>query len=81
MADWWAEEWSLGLGVSRVYCGIARTEDGYAVDVFRGDTCIDSFLFNTRADARRAAEGLKTHYCDERSPFVFEETAGAGASA
>jgi hypothetical protein len=79
MADWWAEEWSVGTASSRVYCGIARTEEGYAVDVFRGDTCIDSFVFNTRTDARRAADGLKTHYCDHRSPHALEEAAGAPA--
>jgi len=78
MADRWMEEWSVGTGRSRVYCGIARTEDGYAVDVFRGDTCIDSFVFNTRTDARRAADGLKVFYSD-RTPFALEEAAGAPA--
>lgn len=78
MADWWTEEWSVGTGRSRVYCGIARTDDGYAVDVFRGDTCIDSFVFDTRTDARRAADGLKVFYSD-RTPFALEEAAGAPA--
>ena len=78
MADWWVEEWSVRTGQARVYCGIARTDDGYAVDVFRGDTCIDSFVFNTRSDARRAADGLKVFYSDG-TPFAFEEAAGAPA--
>ena len=77
MIDWWAEEWSIGTGQTRVYCGIARTEDGYAVDVFRGDTCIDSFVFNTRADARRAAEGLRMHYCDMRPGYALGAAVGA----
>lgn len=55
--------------LSQLYCGIARTEEGYAVDVFCGDTCVDSLVYATRADARRATETLKTLYrTDRRKP-------------
>jgi hypothetical protein len=59
MCDWWREQWSLGEGQSRVYCGIARTKEGYAVDVFRGDTCVDSFPYGNRQDAIDGAWTLK----------------------
>jgi hypothetical protein len=62
MASWWTELWSFGRGNSRLYCGIARTEEGFAVDLFRGDTCIDSALYATRSDATEGAHALKTRY-------------------
>jgi hypothetical protein len=31
MAGWWTELWSIGNGLSRTSCGIARTEEGFAV--------------------------------------------------
>ena len=51
MARSWTEVWSVGSGQSRRYCGIARTQEGYAVDVFEGDTCLESEVHATRKDA------------------------------
>ena len=62
MTNWWAEEWSIGSGRARTLCGIARTDDGYAVDVFRGDTCLDSFEYRSRSEAIQAAHTLKLQY-------------------
>jgi hypothetical protein len=62
MAKWWKEVWSAGSGARRLYCGIARTVDGYAVDLFRGDECIASDLFATRTEAERAASGLRREH-------------------
>ena len=62
MLDWWTEQWSIGEGPSRAYCGIARTEEGYAVDVFRGYTCVDSFPYANRREAVAAARMLKLQY-------------------
>ena len=59
MYDWWREQWSLGEGQSRVYCGIARTKEGDAVDVFRGDTCVDSVPYGNRQEAIAGAWTLK----------------------
>jgi len=55
MADTWTELWSVRAGRSRTYCGVARTEEGFAVDVFRDDTCIDTEEHATRELAVRAA--------------------------
>ncbi len=62
MVNWWAEEWSLGTGPARISCGIARTDEGYAVDVFKGDTCVESFLYRSRSEALQAAHLLKLQY-------------------
>lgn len=51
----WTEVWSAGHGRSRSYCGIARTEDGFAVDVFHGDTCVASSTYESWDEAERAA--------------------------
>lgn len=59
MTKWWKEVWSVGSGARRLYCGIARTVDGYAVDLFRGDECIASDLFAARPEAEQAASGLR----------------------
>jgi hypothetical protein len=75
MSAWWAEEWSFGTGRTRTYCGITRTEDGYTVDVFRGDTCVDSFVYGSLSEARRIAQGLRLHY---RSQLVLSEQDGSG---
>jgi hypothetical protein len=56
--------WSLGRGSSRVYCGIAETEEGFAVDVFHGDTCIDSFVCTTQGEAVRSAREVQRQYDD-----------------
>jgi hypothetical protein len=55
LTDFWTELWSVRAGRSRTYCGVARTEDGFAVDVFRDDTCIASGEYATREMAVRAA--------------------------
>ena len=62
MVNWWAEEWSFGSGRSRVSCGISRTEEGYAVQVFRGDSCVESFVYPSRAEAAEVAHALKLHF-------------------
>lgn len=51
----WTEVWTTGHGHTRSYCGIARTEDGFAVDVFVGDSCIASSTYATRREAETAA--------------------------
>ena len=63
MSDW-TEQWAMGEGASRIYCGIARTEEGYAVDVFRGDTCVDSFPYPRRRDAVAHARMLRLEFVD-----------------
>lgn len=62
MSAWWAEQWSFGRGRARTYCGIRRTPEGFAVEVFRGDTCVDSFVYGSVVDAKRVAHGLKLQY-------------------
>lgn len=66
MARWWKEVWAAGEGESRTYCGIARTIDGYAVDVFRGDSCIASEIHGTREQAERAASELGRRHVPHR---------------
>ena len=60
--DWWREVWSIGEGRQRVYCGIARTPDGYAVDVFEGDSCIESDTFPSRLEAAYAVDMFRRRY-------------------
>ena len=62
MKDWWREVWSVGQGQTRKYCGIAKTEDGYAVDVFEGDTCLESVSFVTRLEAAYAVDAFRRSY-------------------
>jgi hypothetical protein len=62
MAKPWTELWSFGSGAQRSYCVIERTEEGFALDVFRGDTCIESDVFETRDQAERVARGLEAQY-------------------
>ena len=59
-----AEQWSLGSGRSRVSCGISRSEDGFAVDLFRGEIRVDSYFYQTRADAERTTRQLKLQFLD-----------------
>ena len=68
MTGWWAEEWSFGAGRTRMYCGITRTDEGYAVDVFRGDPCVDSFVYDNLTEARKIAQGLKLQYRNRLMP-------------
>lgn len=58
----WMEVWSVGSGRSRTYCGIARTEEGFAVDVFHQDTCIEASVFATSDEARKAAAECRFRY-------------------
>jgi hypothetical protein len=58
-SGWWTEIWSVGRGADRVYCGVARTDEGFAVDVFHGDTCIESKVFDSRIDAVKAASAFE----------------------
>jgi hypothetical protein len=62
MAKRWKEVWSAGTGARRTYCGVARTVDGYAVDLFRGDSCIASEIHATRQEAEQTAEKLSLSY-------------------
>ena len=64
----WVEIWSTGYGRERSYCGIAETDDGYAVDVFQGDTCVASSTFESRDDADRAARQMQARY--QRTPMT-----------
>lgn len=58
----WTEVWSAGHGRSRSYCGIARTEEGFAVDVFHGDTCVASATFGSQHEAEMAAHQMRGRY-------------------
>ncbi len=58
----WTEVWSAGHGRSRSYCGIARTEEGFAVDVFHGDTCVASAVFGSQHEAEKAAYQMRGRY-------------------
>ena len=58
----WTEIWSSGHGRDRAYCGIADTEDGFAVDVFEGDTCVASEVFTSYAEAEDAALRHRSRY-------------------
>ncbi len=62
MSGWWTPIWSVGTGASRIYCGIARTEEGFAVDVFRADTCIESMVYESRREAVRGAAAFERQY-------------------
>jgi hypothetical protein len=62
MNGWWTQIWSLGTGANRIYCGIARTEEGFAVDLFQGDTCVDSLVFENRTAAVKAAAAFERRY-------------------
>ena len=64
MNAWRAEQWWLGSGADRVSCGISRSEDGYAVDLFHGSQQIESIFYSTRADAERLTRQLKLQYLD-----------------
>ena len=62
MVKWWKEVWTAGEGAGRTYCGIARTVEGYAVDLFRGDSCIASELHETCDESERAASELSRRH-------------------
>jgi hypothetical protein len=56
----------VGEGRSRIYCGIAQTDEGYAVDVFHGDTCVDSFPYAQQREAVAGARMLRLQFLDPR---------------
>lgn len=60
--DWWIEVWSIHTGAARLYGGIAATPEGFAVDVFEDDTCVESDTYLTREEAEQAALDLKQRY-------------------
>jgi hypothetical protein len=62
MTGAWTEIWSFGRGSARTYCGIARTEEGFAVDVFHGFTCLETTTHATYEDARVEAKTARTRY-------------------
>jgi hypothetical protein len=68
MAEAWTEIWSIGRGQTRTYCGIAETEDGFAVDVFNADTCVWSRIYGTRNEAELNARLLKARYARPLPP-------------
>lgn len=75
--DWWREIWSFGEGPSRVYCGIAKTSEGFAVDVFQGDTCVESETFATRIEAAFAVDLFRRRYAGDSLFPATPFTAGA----
>ena len=79
VGNWWTEMWSIVDVGGRTYCGIARTPDGFAVDVFRGDTCIASTLHMTWGEAEREASVLKRRY-RRRRPAVRNDWVPATAN-
>ena len=60
--DDWTEQWSFGVNGSRVFCGIARTDEGFAVDVFYSDTCVASFPCRSQQEAEHVARDLRFEY-------------------
>lgn len=64
----WTEVWSAGHGRNRSYCGIARTEEGFAVDVFHGDSCVASAVFGSQPEAEKAAYQMRGRYLRTAPP-------------
>lgn len=81
MSGWWTPIWSVGTGTSRIYCGIARTEEGFAVDVFRGDTCIESVVYDSRTAAVRGAAAFERQYVHPPRRQSREEVAAERLAA
>jgi len=77
----WTEIWSTGHGRERSYCGIAETDDGFAVDVFQGDTCVASSTCDSRAEAERLARQMKSRYLPASIAFTPASEQAAAASA
>lgn len=76
----WTEIWSAGYGRDRSYCGIAETEEGFAVDVFHGDTCVASTVHATWDEAAGEARRVRTRYM-RTAPVIQSQNFGGGASA
>lgn len=81
MNEWWTEIWSVGRGANRLYCGVALTEEGFAVDVFRGDTCLDSWIFETREAAVKAAAAQERRHTRQSPPPAARERAASRLTA
>jgi hypothetical protein len=79
--EWWREVWSVGDGPSRTYCGIARTPEGYAVDVFEGDDCVESEAFESRLEAAYAVDLFRRRYAGEAREVRTPRMTGAMADA
>jgi hypothetical protein len=62
MTTSWTEVWSFGLEPSRTYCVVERTEDGYAVDIFHGYTCLEAAVYATHDEAHGAAVASRARY-------------------
>ncbi len=77
----WTEVWSAGHSKDRSYCGIAETEDGFAVDVFHGDTCVESSMHRTLAEAERAARNFRGKYLKAMPPLGMAKTGTLGLAA
>jgi hypothetical protein len=75
----WTEIWSTGHGRERSYCGIAETDDGFAVDVFQGDTCVASSTCETRPEAERLARQMRSRYL--RAPITAPPMSGQPETA
>lgn len=59
LALWWTELWTEQEGATRVYCGVARTDEGFAVDLFRDYTCVLSEPYRTEHEAVMASMALQ----------------------
>ena len=73
------EQWKLNSGGSRVSCGISRSEDGFSVDVYHGETCVDRFPCRTRTDAEQTTRRVKLRYLDRHMPAPVTPDAAATA--
>ena len=62
MTGSWTEVWSYGRGSARTYCGISRTYDGFAVDVFHGFTCLETTVHETHDAAMAMARACRARY-------------------
>lgn len=80
MPDSWTEIWSVGRGARRMYCGIATTPEGFAVDTFRGLECIESTVHPSRAEAERVAASLRRRYGPGESPRADAATVPPAAA-
>jgi len=79
--EWWREVWSVGEGRSRTYCGIARTPEGFAVDVFEGDDCIESETYDSRLEAAYAVDAFRRRYAGDGREAATARATHAAMSA
>ena len=62
MTEAWTEIWSFGRGAARTYCGVARTQEGYAVDIFHNYTCLETTVHASRDAAHEQARRARARY-------------------